>query len=200
MRNVGGELVGVTSQSTFGQPARIAGMLFAEWEEESPWAPFGERRGVAGDAVTAFFVSGTVSLSDTTARDGASLVRMLGRSLAYPCQATIISKNGGELMLLVNPAWAKIMAKDVGDLEAVRELIWRHAVVRRADFEDEYGSALEQRGLFAPSGDVLVLGTPEDLQIVVCGGGGGVHAMALPGYGVARAATAAVRDPVNASV
>jgi hypothetical protein len=192
MRNVGGELVGVTSQSTFGQPGRIAGLCFGEWEEESPWAPFGERRGIKGDAVTVFSVSGTMSISDTSARSGLVLAKMIGRSLAYPCQATIISQHGGELMLLVNPAWAKVIAKDVGDLESVRQLIWGAAVVPRSAFESDYDEALETRGLFDSHGNVRVLGRPEDLHIVVCGGGGGVHAMALPGYGVARAETAAI--------
>ena len=46
IRNVAGQLIGVTSQSTFGSPGRVAGILFGEWEERSPWAPFAERRGV----------------------------------------------------------------------------------------------------------------------------------------------------------
>jgi hypothetical protein len=201
MRNVAGELVGVTSQSTFGQPARVSGMLFGEWEEESPWPSFGSRRGVDGDAVTAFSVSGTMSVTDTTARNGRDLAVMIGRSLAYPCQATIVSQHGGELMLLINPAWARIIATDVGEIDEVRELIWRSAVVRREDFEPDYNAALESRGLFDERGNVRVLGRPDDLHIVVCGGGGGVHAMALPGYGVARAATSAVdvRQPESLS-
>jgi hypothetical protein len=198
MRNVGGELVGVTSQSTFGQPGRLAGILFGEWEEESPWPPFGARRGVPGNAVTVFSVSGTTSISDTSARTGRVLAEMIGRSLAYPCQATIISQHGGELMLLINPAWAKIMAGEVGRLEAVRELIWRSATVRRSDFAADYDAALESRGIFDEKGDVRVVANPDDIHVVVCGGGGGVHAMALPGYGVARAATANVARPEHA--
>jgi hypothetical protein len=194
MRNVGGELVGVTSQSTFGQPGRIAGLLFGEWEEESPWTAFGMRRGVDGDAVTVFSVSGTMSISDTSARSGRTLATMIGRSLAYPCQATIISQHGGELMLLVNPAWAKVIAKDVGGIDSVRELVWESATVPRRAFEPDYDEALETRGFFDRHGDVRVLGHPEDLHIVVCGGGGGVHAMALPGYGVARAETRAIAE------
>jgi len=140
-----------------------------------------------------------MSISDTSARSGRVLAEMIGRSLAYPCQATIISQHGGELMLLINPAWARIIADDVGDIDTVREPIWREAVVPRSQFPADYDDALSSRGLFDERGDVLVLGRPEDLHIVVCGGGGGVHAMALPGYGVARAGTRAVERQLVAS-
>ena len=34
IRNVAGQKVGVTCQTTFGSPGRISGILFAEWEEK----------------------------------------------------------------------------------------------------------------------------------------------------------------------
>ena len=52
IRNIGGQLIGVTSQSTFGSPGRLAGIVFGEREERSPWAPFAERRGVKRNAAT----------------------------------------------------------------------------------------------------------------------------------------------------
>jgi hypothetical protein len=97
-------------------------------------------------------------------------------------------------MLLINPAWAKVIAKDVCGIESVREVIWEAATVPRGAFEPDYDEALETRGFFDGRGDVRVLGHPEDLHVVVYGGGGGVHAMALPGYGVARAETRSVTD------
>ncbi|MGZ6027714.1 MAG: hypothetical protein ACXWKU_22080, partial [Caulobacteraceae bacterium] len=45
MRNVGGQVVGVSSKSVFGQPGRVTGIVVAEWEERSPWAPLAQRRG-----------------------------------------------------------------------------------------------------------------------------------------------------------
>jgi len=46
MRNVGGQKIGENSKSVFGQPARVTGIVVAEWEERSPWAPLAERRGI----------------------------------------------------------------------------------------------------------------------------------------------------------
>ncbi|HUA31463.1 MAG TPA: hypothetical protein VMC03_21455 [Streptosporangiaceae bacterium] len=36
MRNLAGQEAGVTSQSVFGTPGRVAGIVFGEWEEVSP--------------------------------------------------------------------------------------------------------------------------------------------------------------------
>jgi hypothetical protein len=36
IRNVAQQRIGVTSQSVFGHPARVSGLVFAEWEERSP--------------------------------------------------------------------------------------------------------------------------------------------------------------------
>ena len=56
MRNVAGQVAGVTSQTTFGSPgARSPALVIGEWEEKSPWAPLAERRaGLKGNAVTSF--------------------------------------------------------------------------------------------------------------------------------------------------
>ena len=45
MRNVGGQVVGESSKSVFGQPGRVTGIVVGEWEERSPWAPLSVRRG-----------------------------------------------------------------------------------------------------------------------------------------------------------
>ena len=37
IRNVGGHVAGTTSQSVYGNPGRVAGLVFAEWEDRSPW-------------------------------------------------------------------------------------------------------------------------------------------------------------------
>lgn len=85
MRNIAGQVVGVTSQSTFGSPGRISGLLMGEWEERSPWAPLAERRaGIAGNAVTAFSVMGTMNVLDTTSSGVLAFLEMIGKSVAYP--------------------------------------------------------------------------------------------------------------------
>src|SRR5437879_4781618 len=69
MRNVAGQVVGISSKSVFGQPARVVGIVVGEWEERSPWAPLAERRGAppGANAVTVKDVPGTCDLADITA-------------------------------------------------------------------------------------------------------------------------------------
>jgi hypothetical protein len=188
MRNIGGETPGVSSKSTFGQPGRVSGILVGEWEEESPWAPYGEREGVSGDAVTVFGTVGTMDVVDVTASNGATLARIIGRSLAAPAQATIISKGRGQLMLAVCPPWARLL-RELGEVEDVQETIWGEAVVPRSMFPGEYDADLDERGLFDQRGDVLVVAEPNDLKLFVCGGTGSLHALAMPGFGPDRAVT-----------
>src|SRR5262249_44721535 len=80
MRNVAGQIPGVTSQTTFGSPGRIASVVTAEWEERSPWPPLAERRGVSGDAVTSFGAMGTMNVIDTTSHQASDFLEMIGKS------------------------------------------------------------------------------------------------------------------------
>ena len=50
LRNIGGQKVGVTSKSVFGQPARF-GRCFGEWEERSPWPSLAEQGASHDDEV-----------------------------------------------------------------------------------------------------------------------------------------------------
>ena len=117
---------------------------------------------------------------------------MIGRSLAAHAQATIISKGRGQILLGICPPWAQLLA-EIGDAEAVQEAIWRDSAIPRALFPPEYDADLDKRGLFDEHGDVLVVASPADLKIFVCGGTGSLHALSLPGFGPDRAVTRPVR-------
>ena len=68
MRNIAGQVPGVTSQTTFGSPGRIAGLLTGEWKNASPWPSLAERRGVKGNAVTLVRHHGNDEYSSTLRR------------------------------------------------------------------------------------------------------------------------------------
>jgi hypothetical protein len=189
MRNVGGELIGVSSKSVFGQPARLIGLVFGEWEEISPWPPYSVRMGHGPDALTGFVTTGTEDVVDISATDGTALARMIGRSLGYPAQAIAISQIGGDIVLALCPPWARLLHATYGSAENTAEAIWAHAFVRRDDFPPSHDDHLERRGLFTPGGDVLAMVSPEHLHLVVCGGEANLHAMALRGFGGERVVT-----------
>jgi hypothetical protein len=197
LRNIAGQEIGVTSMSCFGQPARVSGLVVGEWEEESPWRPLAERRGVPGDAVTVFATMGTANIVDTVAQEGGSLVQILGKSLAYIGANGFVSATGstrGEVVVAVNPVWAKeILARDVGSVRDVQAALWEHAALPIDAWPADYRGPIEDLGRVERDGRVHVVASPDDVIVVVCGGRVGLHGAMLHGFGRSYAATVAVR-------
>ncbi len=183
IRNVAGQEVNVTSQTTFGTPGRVAGILFGEWEERSPWAPFAERRGVTGDAVTVYGTMGTMNILDTTSQSGPDFLEMIGKSLGYP------AANGfspampyAEIMVAVNPVWAQIIHRDVPALEDVQEMIWRFSSLEADYLTPKHREQLERQHRVI-DGRVYLATQPKDVFVVCCGGTGGLHATGFHSFG-----------------
>lgn len=193
MRNVAGQVVGVTSQSTFGSPARVSGIVVGEWEERSPWAPLAERRGVKGDAVTMFGAMGTMNIIDTTSQKGPEFLEMIGRSLAYPgtnCFSPAVPF--GEVLVALNPICAEIVARDLPRIEDVQEVLWRFASLPADGFEHLHRGQLADQGRIRADGRVYLVPEPKDVFIIVCGGTGGLHAAAIHGFGTSLTQTRAI--------
>lgn len=183
VRNVAGQHVQVTCQTTFGSPGRIPGIVFGEWEERSPWAPFAERRGVKGDAVSVYGTMGTQNIIDTTSQTGEEFLEMTGKSLAYP------GANGfspampyAEMMVAINPVWAEIIHRDIPNLEDVQELIWKHASIDADHLTPKHRQQLEAQDRVI-NGRVYVSVEPKDVLVVCCGGTGGLHATGFHSFG-----------------
>ncbi|MBY0511101.1 MAG: hypothetical protein K2P94_13245 [Rhodospirillaceae bacterium] len=193
IRNVAGQIIGVTSQSTFGSPGRVAGIVFGEWEERSPWAPLAERRGVKGNAVTAYGTNGTMNIIDTTSQKGPEFLEMIGKSMAYH------GANGfspavpfAEILVAVNPIWADIIHRDVPKLEDVQELLWKHASLPASALVHQHREQLEKLGRIHPNGRTYLATAPKDVLLVTCGGTGSLHAAAFHSWGTCITTTAAI--------
>ncbi|MHB8670975.1 MAG: hypothetical protein ACYDAD_10550 [Acidimicrobiales bacterium] len=190
MRNVGGQVVGVSSKSVFGQPARVTGVVVAEWEERSPWAPLAERRGVAGDAVTVHGVTGTIDVADLVSDNGRDLVQVIGQSLAFPgTNAFIGAHHGAEILLALAPPWADLIARDIGGLDEVQARLWEHAALPVSCWPPAHRRVAEDKGRVDADGVVHLVETPAHLLVVVCGGLGNLHAFACHSFGPTRAVT-----------
>jgi hypothetical protein len=193
IRNVAGQIIGVTSQSTFGSPGRVAGIVFGEWEERSPWAPLAERRGVKGNAVTAYGTNGTMNIIDTTSQKGPEFLEMIGKSMAYH------GANGfspavpyAEILVAVNPIWAEIIHRDVPKLEDVQELLWKHSSLPADQLVHQHRGQLEKLGRIHPNGRTYLATAPKDVLLVTCGGTGSLHAAAFHSWGTCITTTAAI--------
>lgn len=190
MRNVAGQLIGETSQSVFGQPGRVTGIVFAEWEERSPWAPFAERRGVPGDAVTVYGAMGTANICDLVADTGQGLLEIIGKSLAYPAANGFLTSSAfSETLVAVNPRWADLIARDVPEMVEVQALIWKHASLPLDWWPAAYHQPFEKAGRILPGGRVPLVPSPEDVFVLVAGGEGNLHAAALHSWGDTRTTT-----------
>lgn len=193
MRNVGGLVPGVTSESVFGQPARVVGIVVGEWEERSPWKPLSERRGVAGSAVTVFGALGTANILDAEAESGVEVLQVIGKSLAYMGNNKFtIGTMYSDQMIGINPVWAnEVIARDVPSIEDVQEIVWRSARLPVTWFPDNLRRLIERERpeRIDADGNVMLMASPDELQIFVAGGLGSLHAVMLPGFSNSVAVT-----------
>jgi hypothetical protein len=191
LRNVAGARVGLTSKTVHGQPGRISGVVFAEWEERSPWAPYAQRvAGVCGDAVTAFGSMGSMNIIDAVADTPELLLDHIGRSLAYPgANGYVTGLPVNETMVVLNPVWAAMVGKQYASVEDVQERIWRAASTPIAEWPKKYQLRFEEFGRVRADGRVYLVSKPAQILVVVGGGLGGLHAAALHGIGTSRATT-----------
>jgi len=193
MRNVAGQRVGVSSKSVFGQPGRVTGIVVGEWEERSPWAPLSERRGcpLGANAVTVHGVTGTIDVADVVADNGLDLLQIIGKSLAFVGTNAFIGEahHGAEVAVAIAPPWAELIANDVPEIADVQRLLWEHAALPVSFWPDakrhvyERGDKVDDRGL------VPLVQDPDHLIVMVCGGLGNLHALAMHSFGPTRSVT-----------
>jgi hypothetical protein len=192
MRNVGGQKVGLNSKSVFGQPGRVSGICVAEWEERSPWAPFAERRGIdaGADAVTVHGATGTIDIADIVADNGADLLEIIGKSLAFVgTNAFIGAHHGAEIMVAIAPPWAELIASAFPDIADVQERLYEHAKLPIDWWPAAHRRRADENGRIGSDGFVRLVESPEHMLVIVNGGLGNLHALALHSFGPTRAVT-----------
>jgi hypothetical protein len=199
MRNVAGQVAGTTSQTTFGSPGRIAGVVTGEWEEKSPWAPLAERRGVTGSAVTSFGTMGTMNVIDTTSHSATDFLEMIGRSVAYAgCNCFSGAVPFGEMMIAINPICAEIIGREMPDIADVQDVLWKYASLATSDLNPLHRDQLDQQGRIRADGRIYATPEPKDVLVFVAGGLGGLHATGFHTFGTSLAQTKPVATPVPA--
>jgi len=192
MRNVGGQVVGESSKSVFGQPARVTGMVVAEWEERSPWPPLAERRGLPPgvSAVTVHGATGTIDIADIVADNGADLVALVGGSLAVQGTNAFIGRHhGAEIVVCLAPPWAELIARDLAGISTVEEALWQAACLPLDRWPGPHQRALRANDRVDADGLVHLVESPRHLIVAVCGGTGNLHGFALHSFGPSRAVT-----------
>jgi hypothetical protein len=192
VRNVGGQRAGLSSKSVFGQPGRVSGICVAEWEERSPWPPLAQRRGVEPgvNALTVHGCTGTIDVADIVADNAADLLQVIGSSLAFPgTNAMIGAHHGAEVMVAIAPPWAELIASTYPAIEDVQRVLYDHAKLPVSWWPEPHRRRAEECGRVDGDGFVHLVASPEHLLVIVNGGLGNLHALALHSFGPTRAVT-----------
>jgi hypothetical protein len=192
VRNIGGQRVGLNSKSVFGQPGRVTGICVAEWEERSPWVPLAERRGTqpGTNAVTVHGCTGTIDVADIVADNGADLLEIIGKSLAFPgTNAFIGAHHGAEVMVAIAPPWADLIAQTYPDIEAVQAHLFEHAKLPVTWWPAVHQRRAAENHRIDDDGFVHLVESPQHLLVIVNGGLGNLHALALHSFGPTKAVT-----------
>jgi hypothetical protein len=192
MRNIGGQKVGLNSKSVFGQPGRVTGICVAEWEERSPWAPLSERRGAPDDtnAVTVHGATGTIDVADIVADNGADLLEIIGKSLAIVgTNAFIGAHHGAEIMVAIAPPWADLIAASYENIDDVQERLYEFAKLPVTWWPSIHQRKAAENGRVDSDGYVRLVASPEHMLVIVNGGLGNLHGLAMHSFGPTRAVT-----------
>jgi hypothetical protein len=197
IRNIGGQRAGETTKTVFGQPARF-GFCIGEWEERSPWPSLAERRGYTADqdVVTVHGGKGTFPLADIHNDDARDLLYLIAKSIAFPLSNMFLGNvQNGEVVVAINPMWAErfgVAFPDVEELQHfLRENAWQPIELWPAPNQE----ILRKRNRVDAEGRVHLVGRPDQIVPIVCGGLGSLHAIALPSFGESQMQSHAVLRP-----
>ena len=176
MLNVGAGTPGVMDRSAQGQPGKYT-LCIAENEAASPWEPLHVEQGYRTDesVVTLFGASQVISACDHTSQSAESMVNVLGGSMVHA--GLNAPYFGGAALFVLCPEHANILAKGGFTKQTLREALFARAKLPRAPMNvspDWLRLTRSHRpAQFADeSKDFDVYVRPDDIHLVVAGGGG----------------------------
>jgi hypothetical protein len=197
IRNIGGQRAGETTKTVFGQPARF-GFCIGEWEERSPWPSLAERRGYTADqdVVTVHGGKGTFPLADIHNDDARDLLYLIAKSIAFPLSNMYLGNlQNGEVVVAINPMWAERFGAVFPDVEELQHFLRENAWQPIDLWPAPNQQILRNKGRVDGEGRVHLVGRPDQIAPIVCGGLGSLHAIALPSFGESQMQSHAVLRP-----
>jgi hypothetical protein len=187
LRNIGGMRAGESSRSVFGQPARLGGLCFGEWEERSDWPSLAMRRGFSREqeVVTVHGGKGTVALADQNTEGDHDLAYLIAKSMAAPMGNLMLVPlfTNGEIVVLINPKWAERFCRTFPRIESFQEFLFENCWQPIELWPEKNQGYMREGGRVDGCGRVYAVTRPDRIQPVVCGGLGGLHGTILPSWG-----------------
>ena len=178
MINIAGTVTGIGDHATMGSPAKYSYCL-AEAEDDSPWKPLHMDRcfNPETSTVTVMAAEAPQNINDHRSTKAIDLLDTIIQTTATAgCNNSHVP---GELLIIMGPEHAKIVADDGFDKEDVKRYIHENTMVS-VELADRGGRKLEDKWI--EDGMVKLTGSPEDVVLVVAGGPG-KHSMIAHGFG-----------------
>jgi len=176
--NIGGGYPGVGDMSTQGAPSKYT-YCVAENEEANPWEALHVERGFDPAESTVTVVGGEPphNINDHTGSTAEEILTIIAGAMAVTGANNAYT--GGETLLALGPEHAATMAADGFTKDDIRDWLNRHARVPLERYTE--ATMLERFGQI-PDGPVPMVGSREDLAIIVLGGPG-KHSSWVPTFG-----------------
>ncbi len=200
IRNVAGLVPGEMDKATLALPARYT-FCFAENEARSPWEPRHVELGLDPSAsmVTVMGVRGLYVIMESTSPTGIQVLRTLVDSIRTTGFSNYYQTGtGAQMALVLCPEHAEEIHTSGLSKQDVREYVFQNArmPLRRLKGIAHYGNRNWPRWIDESDPDAMVpiLGSADDLLVMVAGGDGR-HSAWLAGWGVTRRTTQVIEEP-----
>jgi hypothetical protein len=187
--NIGGARPGTGDMSTQGAPSKYS-YCVAENEESSPWQPLQVERGFEPHQSTVTVLAGEPphNINDHAGSSAVDILTIIAGSIAVTGANNAYT--GGETLLALGPEHAGTIARDGFSKRDIGEWLVQRATIPLERYTEE--TMIERFGQ-VPQGPVPMVGSPEDLTIIVVGGPG-KHSSWVPTFGgTTRSVTREIR-------
>ncbi|MFH1486457.1 MAG: hypothetical protein ABIH46_10325 [Chloroflexota bacterium] len=185
--NIAGGEPGIYDRSTFGQTGKYS-LCIAENEDENPWEPLHVELGYPRDVSTVTIFGGAAphNIIDMMSTTGKGLLStMIGNMVASGTNNIIAG--GGQPLAIFGPEQASVLARDGFDKKSIREYLHKYA---RAPYPPYIVSQRAKgHSLVKEHAIHNVASSPEDIMILVAGGGGSHASFVASFFDSTRAVT-----------
>jgi len=180
--NVLGCVPGQLDRSTLGHPGKYS-LCIAEDEEDSPWLPLAQQRGVAEgvSAVTVMACESPHQTMNEWTHDPEEIVETFAAEMRHNMLTYSIWP--GNYGLVIPKQLRELLAAAGWQKHDIQDYVYRRARVKRRDWAGVGKAAIVNRG-GGPDQEFCALRAPEDLLVVAAGGpAGGFGAVVPPWLG-----------------
>lgn len=188
--NLGGARPPAMDRSTQGSPAKYT-YCVAENTEDSPWEPFGARRGFGTDesVVTVLAAEPPHNVNDHGSTTGEGILTTVAGTMAQPGSNNVYVR--GPHLLLLGPEHATTLHRDGWTVDTIRHHLWERARIPVDRVSEDNHRQFAEWGI-EPDRDQYTVSTgPEQLHVLVAGGAG-KHSAWVPSFGATEAVSVRV--------